>query len=237
MAARILVIRKQAPEALFHVDGVQAFCKMPFGKPPCDFYSISAHKFHGPKGVGALYVRQGVPFSGGLIGGWAGAGPTKRHHQRSTGIVGMDAALSAYRANQAAWVARMRACKLRLAKNILTIPDTVLNGPAPESGAPHILNASFLGVRGEVLLHALEEKGVYVSTGSACSAHKKGGSRVIAALGYTGARLEGALRFSLCPFQYRGRNGCRRPGAARMCRTATQVQEAVSYHKTDNGRP
>ena len=67
-------------------------------------------------------------------------------------------------------------------------------------GAPHILNASFLGVRGEVLLHALEQRGIYVSTGSACSAHKKGKNRVLGAIGVVGARQEGALRFSLCPF-------------------------------------
>jgi len=192
-------IHKLAPGALLHVDGVQAFCKVPFGKPPCDFYSISGHKFHGPKGIGALYVRQGTPFAGGLIGGGQEQG-LRSGTTNVPGVMGMDAALAAYRANQSEWVSRMRACKVRLAKNILSIPDTVLNGPPAESGAPHILNVSFLGVRGEVLLHALEEKGVYVSTGSACSAHKKGGSRVLAAMGFTGARLEGALRFSLCPF-------------------------------------
>lgn len=63
--------------------------------------------------------------------------------------------------------------KLRLASNLTSISDTFINGPAPELGAPHILNVSFIGVRGEVLLHALEEKGIYVSTGSACSAHKR----------------------------------------------------------------
>ena len=76
----------------------------------------------------------------------------------------------------------------------------LLNGPAPEQGAPHILNASFMGVRGEVLLHALEEKEIYVSTGSACSAHKKGRNRILNAMDVIGDRQEGAIRFSFCPF-------------------------------------
>ncbi len=94
----------------------------------------------------------------------------------------------------------MRACKLRLWQNLSTIPDVLLNGPAPETGAPHILNVSFPGVRGEVLVNALSEREIYVSTGSACSTHKKGQNRIHAAMGISGVRAEGALRFSLCPF-------------------------------------
>ena len=199
IAQAYALIRKRAPQALFHVDGVQAFCKMPFTKVPCDFYSISAHKFHGPKGVGALYVRQNTPFFGGFIGGGQERG-IRSGTTNTPGILGMDAALMAYRNNQAEWISAMRLNKLRLAEHINTIPDTAINGPSPENGAPHILNASFLGVRGEVLLHALEEKGILVSTGSACSAHKKGKNRVLTSMGITGPRQEGALRFSLCPF-------------------------------------
>lgn len=193
------LIRNRAPQALFHVDGVQAFCKMPFTKVPCDLYSISAHKFHGPKGVGALYVRQNTPFLGGFIGGGQERG-LRSGTTNTPGIMGMDAALTAYRNNQTEWVSAMRVNKIRLAEYIRQIPDTVINGPRPENGAPHILNASFLGVRGEVLLHALEERGILVSTGSACSAHKKGKNRILSAMGISGPRQEGALRFSFCPF-------------------------------------
>ncbi|HWR23716.1 MAG TPA: cysteine desulfurase family protein [Feifaniaceae bacterium] len=193
------LIRSRAPQALFHVDGVQAFCKMPFNKVPCDLYSISAHKFHGPKGIGALYVRQNTPFLGGFIGGGQERG-LRSGTTNTPGILGMDAALTAYRSNHEEWVSAMRANKIRLAEYIRQMPDTVINGPRPENGAPHILNASFLGVRGEVLLHALEERGILVSTGSACSAHKKGKNRILAAMGIAGPRQEGALRFSLCPF-------------------------------------
>ena len=193
------LIRKHAPHALFHVDGVQGFGKLPFGKLPCDLYSISGHKLHAPKGVGALYVRHGVRFAGGLIGGGQEQG--RRSGTTNTpAILGLDAALCAYAENQAAWREQMYACKLRLAEQLSTIQDSAINGPAPRDGAPHVLNISFPGVRGEVLLHALAQKEIYVSTGSACSAHKRGKNRILNAMHITGARQDGALRFSLCPF-------------------------------------
>ncbi len=193
------LIKKCAPVALFHSDGVQAFCKLPFSRIPADLYSVSAHKFHAPKGVGALFVRNGVKFSGGQFGGGQ-----ERNLRSGTlnvpGILGFDAALALYRANQAEWIEQMRANKLRLWNNLRQIPDAVVNGPAPEDGAPHILNVSFPGVRGEVLVNALSERGICVSTGSACSTHQKGQNRILSAMGISGARAEGALRFSLCPF-------------------------------------
>lgn len=192
-------IKKIAPQALLHVDGVQAFRKIPIMQPVWDMYSISGHKFHGPKGVGALYVRAGVPFSGGQIGGGQERG-LRSGTTNSPGIMGMDAALQVYARYQNTYIVNMRACKTRLALHLAQIPDTWVNGPAPENGAPHILNVSILGVRGEVLLHALSEKGVYISTGSACSARKKGKNRVLNAMGVVGAWQESALRFSLCPF-------------------------------------
>ena len=199
IAAAASLIRSRAPQAVFHVDGVQAYGKLPFGCPPCDLYSVSGHKIHAPKGVGALYVRAGLRFAGGLVGGGQEQG-RRSGTTNAPGILGLDAAVTAYAAHQQEWVAAMRACKTRLAERLLSLPDAYLNGPAPEDGAPHILNVSFRGVRGEVLLHALEQREIYVSTGSACSAHKKGNNRVLAAAGVRGARQEGALRLSLCPF-------------------------------------
>lgn len=199
IAAAASLIRSRAPQAVFHVDGVQAYGKLPFGCPPCDLYSVSGHKIHAPKGVGALYVRAGLRFAGGLVGGGQEQG-RRSGTTNAPGILGLDAAVTAYAAHQQEWVASMRACKMRLAERLLSLPDAYLNGPAPEDGAPHILNVSFPGVRGEVLLHALEQREIYVSTGSACSAHKKGNNRVLAAAGVRGARQEGALRLSLCPF-------------------------------------
>lgn len=199
IAAASALIRRAAPNALFHVDGVQAFAKLPFACVPCDLYSISAHKFHAPKGVGALYVRRGIRFGGGLIGGGQERG-LRSGTTNVPGIVGMDAALSSYRQHHAEWMRNMRACKERLAANLLTIEDTFVNGPSVAQGAGHILNLSFLGVRGETLLNALSERQICVSTGSACSAHKQGKNRVLNAAGVTGARQDGTIRFSFCPF-------------------------------------
>lgn len=199
IAAASALIRRNAPGALFHVDGVQAFAKLPFTSVPCDLYTVSAHKFHAPKGVGALYVKKGLRFGGGLLGGGQERG-MRSGTTNVPGIVGMDAALTAYRQHHAEWMHNMRACKERLAQNLLTIEDTFVNGPPAARGVGHILNLSFAGVRGETLLNALSERQICVATGSACSAHKKGKNRVLNAIGVTGARQEGAIRFSFCPF-------------------------------------
>ncbi len=212
------LIRRLSPNAVFHADGVQAFCKLPFMSLPCDLYSISAHKFHAPKGVGALYVKSGVKFAGGQIGG----GQENKLRSGTTnvpGILGLDAALGQYRAHHDEWISRLLACKRRLAADLLAIPDAVVNGPSIEDGAPHILNVSFPGVRGEVLLNALSERDICVSTGSACSAHKKGKNRVLDAMGVSGERAEGAIRFSLCPFNT----------PEEMDAVATAVAEQVAF--------
>lgn len=196
-------VKQRAPGAIMHVDGVQGFLKVPFDARYCDMYSISGHKFHAPKGVGALYIKRGVRFAGGQIGG--GQERNLRSGTTNTpGIMGMNTAIEYYQANLDEIRRKLMQMKLRLAKNLSFIRDAYINGPEPSLGAPHILNVSFLGVRGEVLLHALEEKGIYVSTGSACSAHKKGKNRILNAMGVVGDRQEGAIRFSICPFNTEG---------------------------------
>ena len=191
-------VRALAPQAVLHADGVQAFMKVNPAPLSVDLYSVSAHKLHAPKGVGLLYVRNGVRFAGGQIGG----GQERNLRSGTTnvpGILGFDTALHLYRSNLSARHAQMQAVKERLYGNLCSLPDVVLNGPSIREGAPHILNLSFLGVRGEVLLHALEANGVIVSTGSACSAKKQGKNRVLQAIGIMGARQEGAIRFSFSP--------------------------------------
>jgi len=192
-------VRALSPNAVVHSDGVQAFMKVRTKKIPVDLYSVSAHKLHAPKGVGFLYVRNGVRFAGGQIGG----GQERNLRSGTTnvpGILGFDTALHAYSEKEASWHAQMQRVKTRLYRNLSALPDVLLNGPSLEDGAPHILNLSFLGVRGEVLMHALERYGVLVSTGSACSAKKLGKNRILNAVGITGARQEGAIRFSFSPF-------------------------------------
>jgi cysteine desulfurase len=198
MEAIYKLVKHKAPQAVVHCDGVQGFLKVPFDAKNADLYSVSAHKFHGPKGVGALYVKKGLRFAGGQIGG--GQEKNLRSGTLNTpGIMGMDAALQFYVKNLARFSDSMYACKRRLAERLTALPQVVLNGPPIDESAPHILNASFLGVRGEVLLHALEAMEIYVSTGSACSAHKPGKNRILTAMGIMGERQEGAIRFSFCP--------------------------------------
>ena len=199
LAAIAAKVRSFAPQAVFHSDGVQAFLKTPLGGMPCDLYSVSAHKFHAPKGVGMLYVRSGVRMQGGQIGGGQERG-FRSGTSNTPAILGMDAAMRQYAEHLSEYRAAMAAVKQRLFDNLSTLPDVVLNGPSTEQGAKHILNLSFLGVRGEVLLHALEQKQICVSTGSACSAKKIGKNRILHAVGIDGARQEGAIRFSFCPF-------------------------------------
>lgn len=211
------ILNKKAPGALLHVDGVQGFLKVPFDARYCDFYSISGHKFHAPKGIGALYVRNGVKFAGGQIGGGQERG-LRSGTTNTPGIMGMEAAVKDYVDNIDAYRESIRSCKLRLAALLTELPDVLINGPEVEKGAPHILNASFMGVRGEVLLHALEEKEIYVSTGSACSAHKKGKNRILNAMGITGDRQEGAIRFSFSPLNTE----------EEMCITAEAIASTIS---------
>ena len=218
LAAASRLIRRLAPRAVFHADGVQAYLKVDTENLGVDLYSLSAHKFHAPKGVGALYKRSGVRFAGGQMGGG------QENNLRSgtlnvPGILGMERAVLLYEQNLDPWRQNMRACKRRLYENLTTIPDVVLNGPSLDEAAPHILNLSFMGVRGEVLLHALEQFDVCVSTGSACAARKAGKNRILTAAGILGPRQEGAIRFSLCPFNT----------PEEMDRTAQIVSEQVAF--------
>lgn len=191
-------VRAKNPNTYIHSDGVQAYCKLRETRVPVDMYSISAHKIHGPKGVGALLVRKRVKNAGGQLGGGQENG-MRSGTTNAPGIIGMGVAVEEAKKRLAQVEAHMRRLKTMLANALLTIPDTFVNGPAVDEGAAHILNMSFMGVRGEVLLHALESKGILVSTGSACSSHKRGKNRVLASIGVEGERAEGAIRFSLCP--------------------------------------
>ena len=187
------LVKKRAPEAYLHVDGVQAFMKLP--PVTCDMYSVSGHKLHAPKGVGALYVKKGVKIKPYLIGGGQESG-MRSGTTNAAGIMAFSAAVTDFDAHADEYRSGMLAVKKRLYNNLSRMRDIRLNGPDIESAAGHILNVSFLGVRGEVLMNALSEKGVYVSTGSACAAHKRGKNRILTAMGILGDRQESAIRFS-----------------------------------------
>lgn len=194
-------LREHPARPLFHVDGVQAFLRVPVDLASwgVDLYTVSAHKLHGPKGVGALLHGPRVRLRPLVYGGGQEAG-LRSGTENVPGILGLGAALSQFQAHGEAWRAQLRAMKVALGSGILQRLDGVhVNGPAMEAGAPHILSLSLEGVRGETLLHSLEAEGIYVSTGSACSSHKKGVSPVLLAHGVPQSLAEGAIRISLSP--------------------------------------
>lgn len=189
-----------APKAAIHVDGVQGFLRVPFSmkKLPVDSYAISAHKFHGPKGVGALVWREGFRFKPMMIGG--GQQNDRRSGTENTvGIAGMGAAVKAYPKDGSD---HMLALKKQLLESLSQkLPEMQIMGlPADDpASATHILNVAFPPVRAETLLHALEMDGVIVGTGSACSSKKGKHSHVLTAMKATPSVMESAIRISLCP--------------------------------------
>ena len=192
------LIKEINKETLFHVDAVQSFGKLPIHvkRAKIDFLSCSAHKFHGPRGVGLLYKNKSVRMQSLVYGG----GQQKNIRSGTENVPGIMGAYKAAQmtfAHQEEMMAHMKACKQYLATNILNeISDTWINGPSVEESAPYILNMGFKDVRSEVLLHALEEEGIYVSSGSACSSHKKEKDGVLIAIGNEPKQLDHAIRFS-----------------------------------------
>ena len=185
--------------ALIHVDGVQGFMRVPFDMRWADLYSISGHKLHGPKGIGALAVKKGVRLAPRQLGGGQEAG-LRSGTENTPGIAGLEAAVKALAAMGEGMGQALLQRKLRFVEAVRrAAPEVIVNGPAPELAAPHIVNLGFPGVRGEVMLHALESEGVYVSTGSACSSKKLKVSQVLVNMGISPNVAEWAVRFSLSP--------------------------------------
>jgi cysteine desulfurase len=192
------LLKRQKVKPVFHVDAIQSFGKLPIRPEQwgIDLLSVSGHKIHAPKGIGALYIKKGLRLQPILFGGNQQGG-LRSGTENISGIVGLGEA--------AKWIGRMQASKPdylpqlkdRLVKGIqLTFPQAHINGSL-ENGAPHILNIAFPGLRGEIILHGLEEEGVYVSTGSACSSRNKKHSHVLTGLGLSDKVVEGSIRISL----------------------------------------
>ena len=185
--------------ALIHVDGVQGFMRVPIDLNYVDLYSLSGHKIHAPKGTGVLVWRKGVHIAPRQIGGGQENG-LRSGTENTPGIAGLHAAVAEMLDMGPDMQRELMQKKLHLIDAFRSaVPEMLINGPAPEEAAPNIVNISFPGVRGEVMLHALEGMGVYASTGSACSSKKLKVSSVLTAMGIAPARAEWALRFSLCP--------------------------------------
>lgn len=183
----------------FHVDAVQSFGKINFkpSKYNIDFMSVSGHKIHGPKGIGFMYIKENSKVKPLFTGGGQEFG-FRSGTENIPGIYGLGEAIRITNENLDKNIQKIDSLKNLLKSEILNnIENVKIN--SPEDGVCHILNVSFLGVKGEVLLHYLEQKDIYVSTGSACSSKKKG-SHVLNAMNLSKDEIEGAIRFSLSCF-------------------------------------
>ena len=200
--------RQSGTEIIFHTDAVQAFGKLPMDTTDADIIVASGHKFHGPKGTGFIYMKKRHKLPPFITGGGQEGG-FRSSTENTPGIAGLGLA-----AEMSADEMMMKISRMGMVNNYLLnglrseISDIIVNGPE-ELGyslqdhgrrCPTVLNVTFEGTRGEVLLHTLEQDGIYVSTGSACSSRKTGDSHVLSAMSMTHKEIEGAIRFSFSEF-------------------------------------
>lgn len=191
------LIKTKNPKALFHVDAIQAFGKMEIipQKFGIDLLSVSGHKIHGPKGVGFLYCRDKVKLKPLLHGGGQENG-MRSGTENVPGIAALAQAAAESYDKLKEKTSHMITCKDWFIEHVEELEDVKVNSGKGEESAPHIVSVSFLGVRSEVLLHALEQQYIYVSAGSACSSNKPSVSATLKAIGLKKEEIESTLRFS-----------------------------------------
>ena len=201
VAEAAAMVKAKKRDILFHVDAVQGFGKYRIypKKTGIDMLSISGHKIHGPKGTGVIYISEKAKVHPIIFGG------EQQKNMRSgtenvPGIAGIALAAKEVYQNLDQKVARMYALKKRFIEGVQKLDDTVIHGLYDETSAPHIVSAGIAGIRSEVLLHALEEKGIYVSSGSACSSNHPAVSGVLKGIGAKKEYLDATLRFSFSEF-------------------------------------
>ncbi|MFC7442248.1 cysteine desulfurase family protein [Laceyella putida] len=191
---------KNYPKVLFHVDAVQSFAKYPIQPEQwgIDLLSVSGHKFHGPKGIGCLYMRRNLMLTPLLAGGGQEQG-LRSGTQNVPGIVGLAKATVLAGKQREAFLDRCQAWKEWLIERITTeIGEVRVNGDVTrDGGAPYILSFSFPGLKAEVIVHALEQEQVVVSSKSACSSKKELPSRVLKAIGLGDEAAIGSIRISM----------------------------------------
>ena len=193
------IIREKNPAILFHVDAIQAYGKYHIypNRQGIDLLSVSGHKIHGPKGVGLLYVNKRVKIRPILFGGGQQNG-MRSGTENVPGDAGMAVAAKCCYENLDEKIDRLYALKDHFVEGVKKLPDTRVNGRTGRDSAPQIVSVSFTGVRSEVLLHALEDKGIYVSAGSACSSNKPAVSHTLSSMHLPKELLGSTLRFSFC---------------------------------------
>ena len=195
------LIHRVNPEILFHVDAIQSYGKYEIRpkRENIDLLSVSGHKIHGPKGVGFLYIDQRVKIHPLLYGGGQQR-DLRSGTENVPGIAGLGAAAEEIYRDHAGKVEHLVKLKNHMITRMGEIPEATVNSRMDLESAPQIVSVSFAGVRSEVLLHALEEKGVYVSSGSACSSNHPAISGTLKAVGVKKELLDSTLRFSFGMF-------------------------------------
>ena len=191
------LIKKKNPDILFHVDAIQAYGKYHIypRRLKIDLLSVSGHKIHGPKGIGFLYIKDKTKVHPLILGGGQQKG-MRSGTENVPGIAGLGKAVQLIYQDHEEKMKKIQAIKDDFIAQVMELSDVRNNS----GEAPHIASISFQGVRSEVLLHALEEKGIYVSSGSACSSNKPAISGTLKAIGLTKEYYDSTLRFSFCIF-------------------------------------
>lgn len=192
------LIHEKNPKTLIHVDAIQSFGKLRIypKRMGIDLLSVSGHKIHGPKGVGFLYVKDKTKIRPIIHGG----GQQKNMRsgtENVAGIAGLGAAAEELYQDFDEKIERLYELREYLVAGMQALEGTTVNGADGRNAAPHIVSVSFAGIRAEVLLHALEERGIYVSTGSACSSNHPAISGTLKAIGVKPELLDSTVRFSL----------------------------------------
>ena len=195
------LIKRNNPKTLFHVDAVQSFGKYKIHpkKHHIDMLSVSGHKIHGPKGTGFLYIDEKVKIKPIVFGGGQQKG-MRSGTENVPGTAGLGKACELIYKDLSADVERLYELKRYFTDRVLEISQVQVNGPLYEEGAPHIVSVSFGGVRSEVLLHALEDRGICVSAGSACATNKHTVSTTLKSMGVAQDMLDSTIRFSFSIF-------------------------------------
>ena len=195
------VLRETKPQAYFHADAIQAYGKYVIRpkKEGIDLLSVSGHKIHGPKGVGFLYVDERVKIRPILFGGGQQMG-MRSGTENVPGCAGLGAAAKEIYRDHEAKVDHLYALKDRFVSGLHELEGVTVHGLTGRDSAPQIVSTGFEGIRAEVLLHALEEKGIYVSSGSACSSNHPGISGTLRGIGVKESLLDSTLRFSFGVF-------------------------------------
>ena len=186
--------RRKNPNIVFHSDCVQAFCRLPIepAKWGVQLVSVSGHKIHAPKGIGALYVAKGTRLLPAIYGSGQEKG-LRPGTENVPGIAAMGLAAQQMNQHQAENLAHFAALRQQMITNLSQSPAICINSPA--DAAPYIVNCSVQGIRSEVMIHYLEQFGIYVSSGSACAKGER--SHVLTAMGLGNDRIDSAVRISM----------------------------------------